>query len=126
MNGVDFIHSALVSFEDNSEASMRNVTSRCYYGLYHISRHSVRHLPKVSFNHHKNLINYLNNSQSNDAEKMPAKTRRLMGRILKQERSRRNEADYNLDLLIYDKNLAEVSLEVAKRFLSMIEKSLSE
>lgn len=120
MNGTEFINTARVSFESSDEASMRNVSSRAYYGLYHISRNALVALPHVKRNHHAHLIKYLTSATEGDGETLAASTRKILGRILKQERSRRNEADYRIDDLEYTKQQAMVSLKSAERVMELL------
>lgn len=121
MNGSEFIDTAKISIESNDEASMRNVSSRSYYGLYHISRNILVGLPYVRCNHHAHLIRYLNSATEGDIETLPASTRKILGRILKQERSRRNEADYRIDDLVYTRQQAMISLKSAERVIELLD-----
>lgn len=84
-----------------SEAYRRSAISRYYYAMYH-KVHSILEQEPLDYNKgcHENLIKYLKNEAQHDE---PHDFRILvrLAESLRQERDRRNNADYQLDESIH-------------------------
>ncbi|ELB2081777.1 hypothetical protein NB463_09025 [Vibrio sp. RM-41-2B] len=114
----DFFEQAkeLMALEQN-EINIRSCISRCYYGMYHkvlsILDHEQILYPNKGY--HGSLIHYLQTDAAND-ESLPFNSLKGLAYMLKQERDRRQVADYELSDAP-DLESAQDSISTAERCL---------
>jgi len=107
----DFIRLAEELIKRSDEASLRSAISRAYYGVFCILRNKMGFKDyKQSYVHRKVIDLYI--KSSNPQEK-------LAGQLLDELRKRRNNADYNEDIII-DFNFAQRTIEDAKNILKKL------
>ncbi|HHF2889579.1 TPA: hypothetical protein ACPJZ3_001631 [Vibrio diabolicus] len=95
------------------EVHIRSAISRYYYAMYHKVKSILKQEPRSYTNSdHENLIRYLQNDARND-EDHDFRELVLLGDALRQERARRNLADYELSKSVTDTN-AETSKDAAE------------
>ncbi|EJL6378364.1 hypothetical protein NMR51_003029 [Vibrio cholerae] len=92
-----FLQAKELISNDQSEVNIRSCISRCYYGMYHkvlsILDNKQRMYPNQGY--HGSLIKYLQTDSAND-ESLPFMSLKGLSYMLKQERDRRDNADYEL------------------------------
>ncbi|CAH8187764.1 conserved hypothetical protein [Vibrio aestuarianus] len=98
-----------------SEIQYRSAVSRSYYAMYHkvlsILDQAPRSYPKMG--DHSSLIEYLKSDAEMD-ESLPFMKLKGLSYMLRQERLKRNEADYDLNDTV-SKSDADASLATAVR-----------
>lgn len=99
--------------DENCEVHLRSAISRYYYAMYHKARSILKNEPRsYTKSDHENLIRYLQNDSRNE-EDHNFRELVLLGESLRQERDRRNLADYSLGETITKTN-ADISRDTAK------------
>lgn len=124
---IDFLLSAEKEFSENGEIHCRNAISRAYYSAYHLALALDTNLPNhggITQNGgvHEILITKLTNyplSLSNLSRDLIMKIKSL-GYVLRQAKTARHEADYDLAIDIYPED-AEAQIELAKKIHQKIE-----
>lgn len=110
-----FLQAKNLIASDQSEVNVRSCISRCYYGMYHkvlsILDHEQILYPNKGY--HGSLIHYLQNDAAND-ESLPFMSLKGLSYMLRQERDRRHNADYEL-LDSPDINSAKDAIATAER-----------
>lgn len=93
MQAMDFLTSAQELLQGHREVDYRNAASRAYYSIYHICQESLGKLPNLPHNvgatHQKLILDLL----SHPDEKV-----RTLGRKLRQMKTLREKADYQLQV----------------------------
>lgn len=112
---IDFARSCLLL---GSEAAYRSAISRGYYSMYHKVRESLDYPPCALGNPHAALIHYLANADREPDESMPARDRKRLALLLRQERANRNRVDYELSVRV-NKAQAESTLMAAERVVNL-------
>jgi len=109
LNFAEDIHSK----DADCEVHRRSAISRYYYAMYHKAK-SILKLEPRSYNKgdHENLIRYLQSDARTD-EDHNFRELVMLGESLRQERDRRNLADYQLDAVVTKTNV-ETSKDTAK------------
>lgn len=113
----DFILIATDDLKYNTESRDRNCISRSYYGLYHKAFNSMRHCLPTS---HSGLIEYLNQPYNRKQECQYDDMQLIqLGAILKQQKRKRQKADYKLDEEV-TRTEAESSLGVCSKIMEKL------
>lgn len=115
VNASDFFNSASSSFEEKSEIGFRNCVSRSYYAMYHeVLSILNEEIPKYQgMGVHSCLLAYLEDRQSGE----PYDKNKLsqLSYILRAQRDKRHDADYELDKTGIDSAVAENSMAAYKK-----------
>ena len=99
--------------DESCEVHRRSAISRYYYAMYHKAKSILKLEPLLyTKSDHENLIRYLQNDARDD-EDHNFRALFMLGESLRQERDRRNLADYDLDVAITKIN-TETSKDTAK------------
>lgn len=109
LNFAENIHSA----KESCEVHRRSAISRYYYAMYHKARSILKFEPRTyTKSDHENLIRYLKNDAQHE-EDHNFRELMMLAESLRQERDRRNLADYELKQTITVIN-ANTSKETAR------------
>jgi uncharacterized protein (UPF0332 family) len=104
MNPQDFIKTAEYLQKDNTEASVRSVVSRAYYGMILHVKSEIEYLLKKNFgkgeNVHELIPRYLKNSSLEKAT--------VLAEDIQDFRDIRNDADYNMDKKFTEMHKAQI------------------
>jgi hypothetical protein len=106
----------LLSDGNQSEAMARVIINRSYYSMYHKVLSSLDNEPVVygDTGVHGRLIDYLTSSDAKKNESISDKGRKQLAYALKQEKSKRAKADYDMDEDL-DFSQAEQTFSAAQR-----------
>lgn len=106
----DFLDSAEKCLCNDDEIGYRNAVSRGYYALYHEISCRMTYMPGYQSNHHAALIDYLSKNALHKNEPFDSVKLKSLSGKLRKLRLDRNEADYDLDCLRFNRDMAEQSL----------------
>ncbi|HCE3717988.1 TPA: hypothetical protein NJ528_002489 [Vibrio parahaemolyticus] len=99
--------------DEDCEVHRRSAIGRYYYAMYHKAKSILKLEPlEYTKSDHENLIRYLQNDARTD-EDHNFRELVMLGGYLRQERDRRNLADYELDTAITKIN-ADTSKDTAR------------
>ncbi|EHD2124074.1 HEPN domain-containing protein [Salmonella enterica] len=118
INSGDFLDSARLCLEQDDEVSYRNCISRAYYGMFHESMASLKHVPFYKFSRHRGLIVYMTSAAECKQEPYDKHQLKVMGYNLKQMRDCRNEADYDITRVTISREIAESGMAAADIFFN--------
>lgn len=97
ITGRDFLEAAEKSLDDLVESSNRSAISRAYYAFYHEVCAVLTNCPPTS---HEGVINYLLTDHRRKEEPYLLRELTQLGVLLKQQKTKRKQADYDLSSTI--------------------------
>lgn len=114
----DFLSVAENSLKMDDEAGYRSCISRSYYGLFHATLDMLRHCPDTT---HAGLIDYLLVGRDRKGEPYKLMDLIKVGAVLKQQKTKRKIADYDLNMDVPEME-ARLSLRVSADLVEYIHK----
>lgn len=114
IKGREFISAAVKCLELESEVGYRSSVSRAYYGFYHEVCSTLTCCPPTT---HDGVIQYLGSDARRKSEPYELMSLIQLGAVLKQQKTKRKKADYELD--------ETVTFEEAKASVATVEKMLT-
>lgn len=114
IQGKEFIRAAQASMSSDCEAGFRSAISRAYYAMYHETCGILTCCPPTS---HDGVVQYLTTDARRKSEPYELMSLVQLGAVLKQQKTKRKRADYQL--------AEDISSSEANASLSAVEKMLA-
>jgi uncharacterized protein (UPF0332 family) len=94
IQGRDFIKAAQVCMSYECEAGYRSAISRSYYAMYHETCEILTCCPRTT---HDGVVQYLTSDARRKSEPYELMSLIQLGAVLKQQKTKRKRADYQLN-----------------------------
>lgn len=119
----DFLSFAESAMDMDDEVGFRNAISRAYYSMFHQVMNTLKNPPTGVKNIHKELSDYLQSPEALRMEPFDKLSMVQLSALLKQQKSKRCFADYDLSMN-FSKTDAKEAITIAKRFFAYCQKML--
>lgn len=115
----DFLKISKDLMANDDEISHRVAASRAYYCAYHKTHATITGpIPNYACGSHEALTEYLISSDADNSEKLDKKTRTQLSFMLKNMKTQRHMADYQL-AVCFTKQQAETVIKMTEKLVNM-------
>jgi len=116
IQGKDIIEVSRACMESDSEAGYRSAISRAYYALYHETCGALTCCPPTT---HDGVVQYLSSDARRKSEPYELMSLIQLGAVLKQQKTKRKRADYELTETVI-RTEASASVKTVEKMLDKI------